>query len=290
MEYILHLLILIAIYAVLAASLDLLAGCLGLLSVAHAAFYGVGAYAAALLATRSSAGFVVAVAIAMAVAALASLPISLAALRLHEDYLVVATFGFQMIVFSILNNWIDLTRGPLGIPGIPQPAVFGLVIQSRVGFLILAWAFVALTHFVVGRVTTSPFGRVLLAVREDEVIAKALGKSTLRSKVCVFSMSAALAGLAGALYAYYLSYIDPVGFTVVESILIISMVIVGGAGSRWGPLIGASVLVTLPEALRLVGLPGSVAANLRQVFYGCLLVLMMLLRPRGLVGRYGFGR
>jgi branched-chain amino acid transport system permease protein len=131
---------------------------------------------------------------------------------------------------------------------------------------------------------------VLHAIREDEVFAKAQGKNTVCFKVTAFAVSAALAAMAGSLYAHYITYIDPTSFTVMESILIISMVIIGGAGSLWGPLVGAVVLVTLPEALRFVGLPSAVAANLRQIIYGSLLVIMMMFRPRGLVGKYGFSK
>jgi branched-chain amino acid transport system permease protein len=122
------------------------------------------------------------------------------------------------------------------------------------------------------------------------VFARAHGKNTLYFKVTAFAVSAALAATAGCIYAHYITYIDPTSFTVMESILIISMVIIGGAGSLWGPLVGAIVLVTLPEALRFVGLPNTVAANLRQMIYGSLLIIMMMFRPRGLVGRYGFDR
>ena len=131
---------------------------------------------------------------------------------------------------------------------------------------------------------------MLHAIREDEVFAKAHGKNTLYFKVTAFAVSAALAAMAGSLYAHYITYIDPTSFTVMESILIISMVIIGGAGSTWGPLVGAFVLVTLPEALRFIGLPSAVAANLRQIIYGSLLVIMMMFRPRGLVGKYGFSK
>ncbi len=160
----------------------------------------------------------------------------------------------------------------------------------EIDFLILAAAFACFAYFVVYRLTSSPFGRVLHAIREDEVFAKAHGKNTLYFKVTAFAVSAALAASAGSLYASYITYIDPTSFTVMESILIISMVIIGGAGSLWGPLIGAFVLVTLPEALRFVGLPDAVAANLRQIIYGSLLVIMMMFRPRGLVGKYGFNK
>ncbi|MFZ1221102.1 MAG: branched-chain amino acid ABC transporter permease, partial [Chthoniobacterales bacterium] len=148
----------------------------------------------------------------------------------------------------------------------------------------------AFAYLVVYLLTSAPFGRVLHAIREDELFAKAHGKNILYFKVTAFATSAALAALAGSLYAHYITYIDPTSFTVVESILIISMVIIGGAGSFWGPLVGALVLVTLPEALRFVGLPSAAAANLRQIIYGTLLVVMMMFRPRGLIGKYSFAK
>ena len=286
MDYALHILIVAAIYTVLAGSLDLLAGRTGLLSVAHAAFYGLGAYTSALLAVRWGCGFLPGVLGGMGVAALVSFIVSLPSLRLHDDYFVIATFGFQMILFSVFNNWTDLTRGPLGIPGIPQPVIFGWHVTTHWEFLMLSSIFAFLASFTVHRLSSSPFGRVLHAIREDEVLATSFGKNTLRFKVTAFAVSASLAASAGSLYAHYITYIDPSSFTVMESILVISMVIIGGAGSTWGPLIGAVVLVALPEALRLIGLPGGVAANLRQVFYGALLVTMIMFRPRGLVGRY----
>ncbi len=290
MDYLIHILVLVCIFAVLTVSLDLLAGHMGSLSIAHAAFYGLGAYTSALIVTRIGAPFVIGVAAGTVVAAAISFIVSLPSLRLHDDYFVIATFGFQMILVSIFNNWMHVTRGPLGIPGIPQPVIFGWHISSHADFLILAFVFAAFAYFVVYRLTSSPFGRVLHAIREDEVFAQALGKNTLRFKVTAFAVSAALAAMAGSLYAHYITYIDPTSFTVMESILVISMVIIGGAGSTWGPLVGAVVLVTLPEALRFVGLPSNVAANLRQIFYGALLVVMMMFRPRGLAGRYSFGR
>ena len=290
MEYLLHIVVLIGIYSVLAISLDLLAGHTGLLSIAHAAFYGLGAYTSALLAVNFGASFIVGMLAGMTVAGLVSFVVSLPSLRLHDDYFVIATLGFQMILFSIFNNWMEVTQGPLGIPGIPQPASFGFTISSHLGFVILAACFAIFAYIVVGCISTSPFGRVLRAIREDEVFAQAMGKNTLRFKVTAFAISACLAASAGSLYAHYITYIDPTSFTIMESILVISMVIIGGSGSPWGPLIGAVVLVILPEALRFVGLPSFVAANLRQVFYGTLLIIMMMVRPRGLVGRFGFGR
>jgi branched-chain amino acid transport system permease protein len=290
MDFLLHILILATIYAILAVSLDLLAGQTGLVSIAHAAFYGLGAYASALLAVQWGAGFGQGVLSGMLIAAAVSFAISAPSLRLHDDYLVIATFGFQMILFSIMNNWMGITRGPLGIPGIPHPVIFGWHVESHYEFLLLSVVFACFAYFVVYRLASSPLGRVLHAIREDEVFAKSLGKNTLRFKVTAFAVSAALAASAGSLYAHYITYIDPTSFTIMESILVISMVIIGGAGSTWGPLVGAVVLVTLPEVLRFIGLPSGMAANLRQILYGALLIIVMIFRPRGLMGRYGFGR
>lgn len=290
MDYLLHVVVMIGIYAILAMSLDLLVGHTGLLSVAHAAFYGLGAYTSGLLSTHFHTPFVSGLLAAMCVAIVFSFFVSLPGLRLRDDYFVVATFGFQMILFSVLNNWIQLTRGPQGLTGIPRPALLGLAVDSRASFLALVLVAAVVSYVIVQRTATSPFGRVLRAIREDEVFAQALGKNTLRFKVTVAAVAAALAAVAGSLYAHYASYIDPSGFTVMESILIAAMVIVGGAGSKWGPVVGAVTLVALPELLRLVGLPGSVAASLRQVLYGAALVAMMIARPRGLAGQYGFGR
>jgi branched-chain amino acid transport system permease protein len=290
MDYFFHILVLISIYITLSVSLDLLAGHTGILSIAHAAFYGLGAYTSALLAVNLGAPFPAGVLAGMITASLVSLLVSLPSLRLHDDYFIIATFGFQMILSSIFNNWMDLTRDPLGIPDIPQPVIFGWLIESRLEFMILAAILAGFAYLVVRRITTSPFGQVLRAIREDEVFAQSMGKNTLRFKVTAFAVSTALAALAGSLYAHYITYIDPTSFTVMESILVISMVIIGGAGSPWGPVIGAVTLVILPEALRLLRFPDSVAANLRQIIYGALLVIMMVVRPRGLAGYYGFGR
>ncbi len=290
MEYIFHIIILVLVYTILAVSLDLLAGHTGLLSIAHAAFYGLGAYTAALLAVECGTPFFVAVLIGMSIAAVVSFCVSLPSLRLHDDYFVIATFGFQIIIFSVFNNWMNLTRGPFGIPGIPRPVIFGWSPESNGTFLLLAALFAAFAYAVVNRIVTSPYGRVLRAIREDELFTRAVGKSVFRFKIMTFAISAALAASAGCLYAHYVNYVGPTSFTVTESILVISMVIIGGAGSRWGPLLGATILVTLPEMLRFLGLPSSTAANLRQIIYGTLLVILMMVRPRGLVGKYDFGR
>jgi len=288
MEYLLHIFILIGIYIIAAASLNLVAGYTGLLSVAHAAFYGVGAYVVALMELKLGVSFWVSLPCAMLAAALLGAVVAMPSLRLHDDYFVLATFGLQVIATSVMNNWVEFTGGPLGLPGIPQPTLFGITLSAHWQMLLLVWMLAALSFWVLCRLVRAPFGRVLRAIREDEVFTQSFGKSVMGFKVKVFVISAALAAVAGSLYAVYITFIDPTSFTVQESIFMLAIVIVGGAGNLWGSVIGAVVLVALPELLRFVGLPSAIAANMRQILYGSLLVVMMLWRPQGLLGEYRF--
>ncbi|MCK5057944.1 MAG: branched-chain amino acid ABC transporter permease [Candidatus Aminicenantes bacterium] len=288
MEYLLHILIYIGIYSILSVSLNLLVGYTGILSIAHAAFYGVGAYVAALMALKLHSPFILNLLLGIIAAGILGALIGIPSLRIKDDYFVIATFAFQVIVFSVLNNWVSFTSGPMGLPGIPQPDIFGLKISSHIEFLILVTLLAALVFWISNRVVKSPFGRVLKAIREDEVFAQSFGKNIFAFKLKVFMISAALAAIAGVMYATYISFIDPTSFTIMESIFIISIVIIGGAGNLWGSVIGAVVLVALPELLRFVGLPNAVAANIRQILYGSLLVIFMMWRPQGFIGEYFF--
>ena len=290
MDYLSHILVFIFIYASLAMSLDLVAGHTGLVSLAHAAFFGIGAYASSLLAMHAVVPFPADLVVAALLGVLASLCVSLPSLRLHGDYFVIATFAFQMIVFSTLNNWVEFTGGPMGLAGIPRPTVSGLVLNSHGYFVLLSAAFAVLSLIIATRLTSGPFGRVLHAIREDEVFAAALGKSPVQFKIVAVAVGAMIAAVAGGLYARYMAFIDPTSFTVTESILVLSMVIVGGAGRSGGVILGAVLLVLLPEALRFVGLPSGTAANIRQIIYGATLVALMAFRPQGILGKYAFGK
>jgi len=273
---------------ILAESLNLIVGYTGLLSIAHAAFYGVGAYVSALMALKLSSPFVINIICAVIISGLLGGLAGIPSLRIRGHYFVIATFAFQLIAFSVFNNWVSLTGGPMGLPGIPQPVIFGWTVSSHFDFLLLVSAFAILVLWSCRQIVKSPFGRVLMAIREDEVFALAAGKNVNVYKVAVFIIGSGMAAFAGTLYAYYISFIDPTSFTVMESIFIISIVIIGGAGSLWGPVIGAVILVSLPEFLRFIGLPSSVAANIRQILYGGLLVAFMMWRPQGLVGKFRF--
>lgn len=287
MEYLINLLIFIAIYAILGVSLNLVVGYTGLLSVAHAAFYGVGAYAVALLAVFFGLNFFVALAAGCALAALLAFLLALVLSRFQGDYYALGSMGFNAIVFAVLLNWDTLTRGPLGIPGIPRPELFGFSFASNQSFLFLALACLVLVYVSARFVVRSSFGRALMAIREDEEALEVFGYNTRHFKLAVFVIGAAMAAAAGALFASYITFIDPTTFTINESVFILAIIIFGGLGSLPGSVAGAAGLVMLPELMRFVGFPGDIAAQMRQALYGVILVLLMLYRPKGLIGEYG---
>jgi len=289
MEYLLHILVITGIYIILTLSLNLIVGYTGLAALGHAAFSCVGAYASSLLALKYGLSPWIGLMIGAVVAALLGIVIGFPSLRLKGDYLALATFGLGVIVYSIAKNWVSLTRGPMGLPGIPQYPFFGLRLSETWHHLIIVTAFVILTYIVVHRIVNSPFGRILRSVRDDEIASMAVGKDVDRHKIKVFVIGALFAGVAGSLYAQYITFIDPSSFTVMESITILLMVVFGGMASLSGSFIGAAILVIFPEMLRFLGMPSSVAAPLRQMIYGLLLIILMIRRPQGLLGKYRFG-
>ncbi len=290
MEYILHIFILIGIYIILSISLNLLVGYAGLLSIAQAAFYGVGAYVAALMALNLHSQFLVNIICAVFLSGILGALVGIPSLRIRDDYFVIATFAFQVITFSILNNWVSLTGGPMGLTGIPAPVIMGWQVNTHIDFLILVSLLCLIVVSFSLKLGHSPFGRMLKSIREDEIFTQAIGKNIAFSKVAIFIIGSGMAAVAGVIYAYYISFIDPTSFTIMESIFIISIVIIGGAGNIWGSIIGAVFLVLLPEALRFLGMPSAIAANMRQIIYGALLVICMLYRPQGFLGEYSFDK
>jgi branched-chain amino acid transport system permease protein len=289
MNYVLHILVIAGIYIILALSLNLIVGYTGLPALGHIAFACVGAYASALLALRLGITPWLGLPIGAVVAGLLGLAIGYPSLRLKGDYLALATFGLGLIVYAVAKNWVGLTRGPMGLSGIPRFNLFGWQVSQVWAYLILVTIFVLITIFVINRIVKAPIGRVLRAIRDDEIAAQALGKDTQRHKLMVFVIGAFFAGIAGVLYAHYITFIDPSSFTMMESITILLMVIFGGMASVPGSILGAVILVVLPEALRFIGLPSSIAAQARQMLYGALLVILMIWRPKGLLGKFRLG-
>ena len=290
MSYVLHIFVIIEIYALVALALNIQLGYAGLVSVCQAAFFGIGAYSAALISLRLGVPFPLDVIAACVVATLIALCVAIPSLRTREEHFVVATLAFQLVISSILCNCVSWTGGPMGLPGIHRPSLFGWQVDSPFEFATLGIVICGMAFTLVAAINHSPYGRMLRCIREDEVFAQSNGKHVETARVMVFVLTALLAAFAGGLYAHYITFIDPTSFTLMESVFIMSIVVIGGAGSLWGPVLGALVLVSLPEMLRFVGIPSPTAANIRQILYGLALVACMLWRPQGLIGEYAFGK
>lgn len=290
MEYILHILILILLYVMLSQSLSLTAGYSGLVSLAHAGFYGIGAYTSAILSVSFGLPFFVTLPIAILLSGIIGVLVSVIALRTVDDYFIIITLGIQVVAFSIMNNWIELTNGPLGIPGIPAISIFGIEISSKLAFLSLTLILTGIVFVLIRNITKSPFGRTLISLSEDEIFTKSLGKKIYLAKVISFALGGMFAAIPGVLYAHYISYIDPTSFTIDESIFILAIVIIGGMKNLWGAAITAAVLIVLPEIFRFIGMPSSIAANMRQIIYGLALVLMMFKYSKGFISKKYIGQ
>ncbi len=286
MNYLFHIGVMLGIYGMLALSANLLIGFGGLLTMAQAAFYGLGAYAYALLSLKLGLPFFVTLPAAILLCAFVGWLFGHAALRFRNEAFVLATIGFQMIVYVTLYNWTDLTRGPYGISGIPRPSFFGLGIESVPAYflftLVLFTAVLGFMHLV----CTSPFALSLKALRDDEAAAQTLGICPKGQYIRAMVFSAAVAAVPGVCFASYITYIDPTSFTLAESIFIACILLVGGSGNIKGPMAGVAFMIILPEVLRFVGLPDAVAANLREIIYGVMLVVIVYTKPKGLAGAY----
>lgn len=286
MEYVAHIIVMAGIFVILTMSLNLLVGYTGMPVMGHSAFFCVGAYTSALLTLNAGASPWLGLFCAAVISAFFGWFVSLSATRLAGDFLALATFGFAVVTHSVVRNWIDLTRGPMGLPDIPPFRFFEFQFVTAWSFVPLVFVVCGCMFFICKRLVESPFGRILQGIREDEGVTRSLGKSVSSCKRAIFMISALFAGIAGALYAHYITFIDPSSFTPMESISILLMVVFGGMGNLGGSVVGAMILVSLPEMLRFLGLPSSLAAPLRQMTYGLLLVLVLLVRPQGLMGKF----
>jgi branched-chain amino acid transport system permease protein len=296
MSYLFHLSVYLGIYVITAMSLNIVVGYCGLLTMAHAAYFAVGAYAYALVSLNLGWSFLPAALFGMGVAAVLSFCVSLPSWRFKGDFFVLVSLAAQVLIFSIIYNWANpnakpgtlhnLTNGPFGLGDIPKPDLFGIRLNSPSSIAMLSIALAAGCALLSKLLLSSPWGRLLKATRDDEVATRELGKNTRLVKLQAFALACGMVGLAGSIYASYVSYIDPSSASLNESILMLCMVIVGGLGNLRGPLIGAFVLLAIPEVLRFVEVSDALAANFRLVVFGLLLVIMMHLRPKGLAGEY----
>jgi branched-chain amino acid transport system permease protein len=279
-----HLATLVAIYGILAVSLNLIMGITGLFDMGHAAFFGIGAYTTAILMVDFNVAWGPAVLASIIMAALVAWIIGIPTLKLRGDYFAVVTMAVGEIARNVFRNWMVLTHGPLGIPNIPYANIFGLEIKPGIPFAILAFVFLGIVIFIAERLIFSPFGRSLKGIREDEGAGvEALGKNSYMNKMYVFVIGSGLAGLAGSLFATYIQFVDPSTFTLMLTNFILLIILLGGKGNSYGAVVASILFVVLREGVRFLGLPTSIAAPLQQWIFGLLLILVTLFAPRGLI-------
>jgi branched-chain amino acid transport system permease protein len=281
-EIILHLLIVVTIYAILSISLNFMTGTTGLFNLGLAAFYGIGAYASALLA-KAGAPFLLALLGGILVSAAIAFVISIPTLTLVGDYLAVVTMGLGEIARAVFKNWVSLTGGFMGLRKIPKASFFGFELHSRLEYLIFSIIVLVVVYFAIQRVLSSPFGRVLRAIREDEMGAQAIGKNTYRFKMWAMLIGSGTAGLAGALFAHYINIISPADFVMWLTFFIFLIIMLGGLGNNLGAIIATVIFVLGREGLRFVGLPPSISAPLQQLIFGLLLIFATIYLPKGLI-------
>jgi len=296
MNYFFHLIIYFDIYAIVAMSLNLVVGYCGLLTLAHAGYFAVGSYVYALITLKLHAGFLPASAMAVAIASLLSFAVSLPAWRFKGDFFVMVSLAVQALIFGLCQNWVssdaepgtlrNLTNGTFGLSEIPKPDLFGWQLNDPSSIAIFATAIALICGVVSGVLLFSPWGRLLQVMRDDDLAARGVGKNTRLVKLQAFAIACGMVAIGGAIYAAYVGFIDPTLAALDQSILMLCMVLLGGVGNFRGPLVGTFVLLAIPELLKFAAIPDGIAANIRLLLYGLLLVVMVHFRPQGLAGKY----
>jgi branched-chain amino acid transport system permease protein len=266
----------VGIYVTLALGLNIVVGLAGLLDLGYVAFYAVGAYTYALLSTRVGLSFWEVLPLGALLAAAFGVGLGIPVLRLKGDYLAIVTLGFGEMIRITLNNWDSVTRGPNGIIGIARPKILGFTLLEPIHYYYLSLAMVVVTVLVVDRLNRSRIGRAWTAMRDDEVAAETMGINLMKTKLLAFGLGATWAGVAGVFFASKMTFVSPESFTFFESVIILCMVVLGGMGSVPGVILGAALLVILPEVMRQF-------AMYRMLIFGGAMVLMMVVRPQGLV-------
>lgn len=279
MEYLYGIIIIVGLYVILATSFNLIIGYGGLVSIAHPVFFALGAYASALLSRDLGVPVLLAMFAGMLVAVVASVAMALPSLRVSGDYLLIASIGFQLGVLELIKN-LRFTGGPGGLTNIPP---FLIRDFGRESYVILVLAVTIAVVLLVRWIARSDYGRAMAAMRDDEQAFASIGRDAMWMKVVIFGLGSGIAGLAGALYAHYYRFITPEQFEILQSAAILTMVVVGGLRTTWGPVVGALLLQALPQALTFLHLPPSVLGPIQGLLFTGLVLVFMFVRPQGLV-------
>ena len=284
MSYFLSFVAILEIQVLLAMSLNLVLGYSGMITMSHAAFMGIGAYAAALLALDLGMNIAWGFMLAMVVAGLVAAVYGYFTLRMLGDTYILVSFAFQMVVYELMLRWTSLTRGTHGLRGIPRPEVFGFpldTLPAYVAFITLITLVAVAALVYLGK---SPFGLAVRGIREGARAMESLGRNTLRLKLINFVIGAAVAGLAGGLFASFLRFTHPGDFNMEVSILLLTYVMVGGIGNFWGAIVGAIVLTFAPQALSFLPfVPSNLEGPLQHMLYGVVLIGFIWFRPSGII-------
>ena len=290
MNYFLHIGTLFLVYLLLAESMNIYLGYTGILALSHIAFYGIGAYSGALISLNFGSfwlGFI----LGGVLAGLFGFLLGLTSIKLRADYLGIATLGFAQIMYSIMQNWTDLTRGPLGLPGIPRPSIFGFQLTEKLHYFLFVLVITAILMFFMYHMVKSPFGRILETIRDDEVAAKSLGKNTIAYKLIAFTIGAMIAGFAGSLMAHLVTYIDPMSFHTNELALVLIMTILGGLGLYWGPFLGVFFILFVQEGVTFIDIiPAQYIGATQMLLYSFLFLIAMIYFPQGIMGWIKHGK
>lgn len=275
--YLLHLISMSLIWIILTQGLNVIQGYTGYVSLAQASFFGIGAYASALLTMKAELSFWAALLLSVVITTLIGMAIGFPILRTKDHYFAIVTMAFCMITFIVMQTWEEVTGGDAGLSGVPIPEpIFGLNFAKKEDFYYLLLVLVLLVLFIVYRIIHSKIGRAMISIRENEPLAQSMGIALFKYKLMAFSISAALGGLSGSLYAHYTKYISPTPFALDYSLNAILAVILGGSGTIVGPIIGSFLLIFLPEYLRI-------AEEYRLVIYSLLLILITIYAPKGVI-------
>ncbi|WP_102346556.1 branched-chain amino acid ABC transporter permease [Bacillus sp. Marseille-P3661] len=283
-QYIFTILILIGIYTIVTIGLSLLIGYAGQISLGHAAFFGIGAYVSGILTATYHVSPWIAMIIGMVATFGIAYIIGIPILRLKGHFLALATIGINIIVFIFMLGFNDLTGGAAGLVGIPTLSIFGFSLAHKVFFYYFVWLVAILTLILSTNIVRSHVGRLLRSIHDSEIATETLGVQVSKYKVAIFALSAAFASIAGSLYAHYITFIAPPTFYITKSILFLIMVMVGGASSLWGAVIGTTIIMFLNEIIRYVGHEYfGISGEVEIVVYGLIIILMMMYMPKGLM-------
>ncbi|MGE0415935.1 MAG: branched-chain amino acid ABC transporter permease [Acetobacteraceae bacterium] len=283
MEYLATVVILISLYVILAASYNLVIGYGGLATVAHPIFFAIGAYTAGMLAIHTGMPPLVNVLLGAVAAMAISVLLAASSLRVSGDYLLIASLGFQLGLLQLIRN-LDITGGPGGLSNVPS-TITGAA--RTPAFLVITVGLAAASVWAIRAIVKGPYGRAITAMRDEELAFTALGRNAMSMKIVIFAVGCGIAGIAGGVYAYYFQYISPDQFEVLQSAQILTMVVLGGMGTVYGPVVGALLLVAVPQAITFLHLPPNIMAPTQGILFTVLVLLFLFVRPAGIMGGSG---